>query len=159
MGIPGPIGATKETLCGFVDRTGLVVPEPLAEWLRDVNGARIGPGGVLGIRPDDPYCDIETILHGYPEWVPNGWIPVAGDGCGNYYVLGPDCGMHPICFINTSSDYLKPAYLVASGIWPFLRFLFDYEIGERRWPFSRAYVIAHDPGITSCSVARMPWDT
>jgi hypothetical protein len=26
----------------------------------------------------------------YPQWRAPGWLPVAGDGCGNYYVLAGD---------------------------------------------------------------------
>jgi hypothetical protein len=26
----------------------------------------------------------------FPEWAEQGWLPVAGDGCGNYYVLTAD---------------------------------------------------------------------
>jgi hypothetical protein len=26
----------------------------------------------------------------FAEWQPLGWLPVAGDGCGNYYVLAED---------------------------------------------------------------------
>ena len=26
----------------------------------------------------------------FPHWAEPGWLPVAGDGCGNCYVLAPD---------------------------------------------------------------------
>jgi hypothetical protein len=37
----------------------------------------------------------------YPEWRTLGWLPVAGDGCGNYYVLAGD---GTVGFVDTTSD-------------------------------------------------------
>lgn len=37
----------------------------------------------------------------FPEWTLKGWLPVAGDGCGNYYVLLADGS---VGFVETASD-------------------------------------------------------
>jgi hypothetical protein len=163
-GIALPPGEHRKT-CASIDsiqdfgrRTGLVLPHELQDWLQVMNGSRIGPGGILGIRNDDPYCDIETILTGYPEWQKAGWIPIAGDGCGNYYVIVTDGKLTPIVFIDTVADYLKPAYVAASGLWVFVWFLLKSELGETGWPFCREFVMQHDPEIECCTFAPMPWD-
>ena len=152
------IGAKPELLHGFTVRTGLVIPKELSDWLGVVNGARIGPGGVFGIRPDDPYCDIESTLNVYPTWRTNGWIPVASDGCGNYYLAGAENGATPVYFNETVCDDRTLTYVVSSGIWEFLWFLFTEDLGDSGWPFSREYVLKHDPAIVQCKAAPMPWD-
>jgi hypothetical protein len=37
----------------------------------------------------------------FPEWRTLGWLPVASDGCGNYYVLAVD---GTVGFVDTMSD-------------------------------------------------------
>ena len=53
-------------------------------------GSGIGPGGIFGPRPDEPYLDMPQRRDLFPEWAEQGWLPVAGDGCGNCYVLTAD---------------------------------------------------------------------
>jgi hypothetical protein len=65
------------------------------------NGAHIGPGGLFGQRPDEPYLDLPSVSGLFPGWAARGWIPVAGDGCGNYYVLLADGS---VGFVDTMSD-------------------------------------------------------
>lgn len=77
------------------------LPPQLREFLTVCNGARIGPGGFFGQRPDDSSRDLPAVLAVWPEWAPKGWLPVAGDGCGNYYVMTPD---GEIGFVDTMTD-------------------------------------------------------
>src|SRR4029078_9017925 len=134
-----------EKLHEFAVRNRIVIPNEFAEWLAVINGARTPPGGILGIRPDDPYCDIQPLLAAYPEWNAKGWIPIAGDGCGNYYVVYNEGELNPLLFIDTTSSHLDPALVAASGVWKFFWFLLSTEIGKPGWPFSREFVIRHDP--------------
>ena len=83
-------GASPEELVALGDRLGTPVPTELVDWLRICRGEAIGEGGVFGVRPDWPSLDIAGVASLFPMWRPLGWIPVAGDGCGNYYVLQPD---------------------------------------------------------------------
>ena len=151
-------GATLPSIREFGRRTQMVIPQDLEEWLQVVNGARIGPGGVLGIQTPDSYCDIETVLAGYPEWRKRGWLPIAGDGCGNFYVVLANMHSAPVVFIDTIADYLHPAYIVASGVWIFLWFLLGAELGETEWPFSEEFVTRTDPAIVEFGVAPLPWE-
>lgn len=81
-------GASSQELEDLERRLG-PLPAQLAAWLRICRGAAIGPGGFFGNRPDRPSLDIPAYLALFPEWADKGWLPVAGDGCGNYYVLLP----------------------------------------------------------------------
>jgi hypothetical protein len=75
-------------------------------------GARVDPDGrgladlrrlVAGsVRaPGDDEPDMAGIRDLYPDWRTLGWLPVAGDGCGNYYVLALD---GTVGFVDTMSD-------------------------------------------------------
>lgn len=85
-----PRGARPEELDDLQARLGCGLPAVLRVWPPVCRGARIGPGGVFGLRPGDPGIDVASRRAPYPEWAQLGWLPVAGDGCGNYYVLRED---------------------------------------------------------------------
>jgi len=153
-----PEGTTEEAILAFEARTGLIVPASLRKWLRFVNGPCVGPGGVLGIGPKHSFLNMEEILRCYPEWRENGWIPVAGDGCGNYYILNTNEDSGPIYFIDTALDLEHLAYVVASCLWRFLWFILKQELGSNGWPFLREYVTSNDPDIIKCVAAPAPWD-
>lgn len=169
-GPPGevlPGGVSDADLSAFSERTGVQIPPPLAAWLKLSNGPCVGPGGLFGIRPARTGHDIEQIFDFIPLWKERAWIPVAGDGCGNYYVLasaqefGPGW---PVLFIETTMSSEVPAYIVASGLWKFLVFLLEDEflrvkgISDTPWPFDRAEVTRRDPEIESFKGVSMPWD-
>jgi hypothetical protein len=105
--ILGAVRAPDEEIHGASDgelaalRTRLVrdLPGQLTDLLTVCNGAPIGPGGLFGQRPDDPHVDLPSCLDLFPHWIENQWLPVAGDGCGNYYVLLAD---DSVGFIDTS---------------------------------------------------------
>lgn len=96
-----PEGASAAERAVLADRLGQSLAPVLGCWLSVCRGAAIGQGGVFGHRPDRPFLDMVTKLDLYPEWRSRGWLPVAGDGCGNYYVLTPD-GI--VGFVDTMSD-------------------------------------------------------
>ena len=85
-----PEGASAAELVVLSDRLGRSLPPVLRSWLSICRGAAIGPGGVFGQRPNTPHLDMVRIRDLFPEWQPLCWLPVAGDGCGNYYVLVED---------------------------------------------------------------------
>lgn len=80
----------------------MLLPESLASWLGILNGDTIGQGGVFGARRDSTFLDIGHISKIFQEeWAGHSWIPVASDGCGNYYVLLPD---ERVGFVDTMAD-------------------------------------------------------
>lgn len=122
-----PGGADPAEISELSDELGIALPAELVAWLEVCRGEAIGPGGVFGVRPDRDDCDIASRLAGQPGWGRRGWPPV-GDGCGNSYVLlttGPLTG-----FVGFVADPGGLAYVVASDLWRFLRFLFERELGE-----------------------------
>jgi hypothetical protein len=143
----------------FEKRGGTRVPQALRQWLHVVSGAAVGPGGLFGISTPRKSLDLEALLAIYPEWQVKQWLPVAGDGNGNYYVLdaGRVDGRNPILFVDTHDDATEPAYMVASELWHFLRFLLRKECGESGWPFERDEVIGEDPGIATFDDVPLPW--
>ena len=163
--LPGGIGDAD--IEAFAERTGITVPPSLAVWLKTSNGPCVGPGGLFGIRPARENLDIEFRLDLYPQWKEQAWIPVAGDGCGNYYVLvtAQEFGRGwPVLFIDTMESPDKPAYIVASDLWRFLIFLLDQELlrekgfSDTPWPFDREEVTRRDPEIEGFKGVSMPWD-
>lgn len=146
---------------GFLLRTGIQIPADMANWLRITNGACVGPGGLFGIRPPRKFLDIERVLKSYPDWQAKKWLPVAGDGCGNYYVMptnGEFGNGYPIVFIDTIASQEKPAYIVASDLEHFLIFLLESELGNGTWPFDERAVAAEDPTMTKFTGIPLPWE-
>lgn len=78
--------------------------------------------------------DLLRILADYPLWREERWIPMAGDGCGNCYLLVPEPDRScSVCFIDTISSPSELAYLVASDLWHFLTFLLQAELEATGW--------------------------
>jgi hypothetical protein len=57
-----------------------------------------------------------------------------------------------------SYDPSNFAYAVGSSIPRFLIFLLEDDLGEERWPFDPAYVLARDPDIASVDPRCLPWN-
>lgn len=110
-------GATAEDLAALRGRLGRELPSPLAELLRICNGAAIGPGGLFGQRPDQPSLDLPSYLQLFPTWKEQGRLPVAGDGCGNYFVLLRN---GQVGFIDTTKDPHVVDRVEASDLWEFV---------------------------------------
>ena len=112
-----PRGAWPQELDDLQARLGCSLPAVLRIWLSVCRGARIGPAGVFGPRPDDPGIDVASRRDPYPEWAQLGWLPVAGDGCGNYYVLRED---GTVGFVGTMQDPGKIDRQAASDLLSFM---------------------------------------
>jgi hypothetical protein len=158
-GEPLAEGTSDEEIHRFSVRTGVSIPAELEQWLRFTNGPCIGPGGIYGISPRRRNLDIEQTYRFRPEWRSRNWIPIAGDGCGNEYILAADKKLgssFPVFFFDhEQGDPTRIAYFVGSGLWSFLRFLLQHELGERRWPFNAEFVLESDPELSGCS--KLPW--
>jgi cell wall assembly regulator SMI1 len=112
-----PTGASPAELTILADRLGQSLPAELRTWLSICQGAAIGPGGVLGQRPDRPHLEMVKIREIYPQWRALGWLPIASDGCGNYYVLAKD---GTVGFIEPISDPGTISQRAASGLLSFM---------------------------------------
>jgi cell wall assembly regulator SMI1 len=155
-----PDGADSFELQDFSRETGFALPPELRRWLSFTNGPLIGPGGIFGIETEGHSRNISDVLDLVPAFRKKNWLPIAGDGCGNYYVLASESkSLRPVYFINAYGGYDVAAYAVASELWLFLRFLFQYELGVKSWPFNEVFVTTHDPMILNVTGAPLPWRT
>ncbi|SCF44675.1 hypothetical protein GA0074696_6042 [Micromonospora purpureochromogenes] len=94
----------------------------------------------------------------YPGWRQLGWLPVAGDGFGNFYMLliqGSLAGH--VAFVEAISEPNEITYVAASNLWSFLRFLFEKELGAKGWPVDPTVVLAADPGLAHVPANPLPW--
>lgn len=155
-----PGGASRAAIDEAEARLGLTFPDALKDWLALCNGPCVGPGGVFGVRTAREFLDIEEVSSWFPTWRTRGWIPIAGDGSGNYYVLVPVEGKWPVCFVEASADSDAIAFVVASDLSLFLFALFQKEAGhDDGWPFDRATVVAVDPEIQVFrGCMPLPWE-
>lgn len=153
-----PSGLMEETIAGFEERTGLTLPPEHREVLRRSNGPCVGPGGIFGIQPATSFLDIEQLYDSWPEWRERRWVPIAGDGNGNFYVAVPVLGEWPVVFIETTDDPLQPAFVVASGVLKAIRALLEKELRNGGWPFAEEAVLAADPKLAKFAQAfPLPW--
>jgi cell wall assembly regulator SMI1 len=155
-----PQGVSDEDCDDFEKRTGITLPHDMRDWLKMANGPCVGPGGLFGIRPLRKHLDIESLLSLFPLWKTRKWIPIAGDGCGNYYVIPTqyDYGNgYPILFVEASSCADFPSYIVSSDVGHFLVFLLEKELGKQGWPFNERFVTELDPRIVHFKGVELPW--
>lgn len=153
-------GASETDLVAFESRVGHIVPPGFRAWLRTVNGAMIGPGGVFGIRDPSDILSIERHLRIYPQWRQTEWLPVASDGLGNYWVtlpLGPDGSSDWVAFVDTHQDPGVVDRYVASSFPRFMGFLLQSELGETRWPGDKEYDLRLDPALASAPAEKSAW--
>ena len=171
-----PSGATKEDFDQLTRRTGITIPEELKEWLNISNAPYLWNGGFCGINTPENFSDIEYLFTLRPNWLSKGWIPVAKDGCGNYYIV-PTRGElgegFPVFFSDTYEDWDIPTYIVASSVGKFLEFALQEALDEAPllrphstqkyvytapWPFNQAFVLAADPDIVRFRGINFPWN-
>ncbi len=126
-----PQGAEPAELDSLQARLGCIIPPVLRAWLSVCRGAGIGAGGVFGPRPDRPSLDMAQRRDLFPEWAEQGWLPVAGDGCGNCYVLTAD---GTVGFVDTMKDPGRIDRQVAGDLLSFMTDLLadDQDPGRAR---------------------------
>lgn len=144
-------GASHEQLSRLAEQFGRTLPEDLVAWLRVCNGVHAGPGGIYGADlGDGEFLDIGEVLIRFPEWRDSGWLPIAGDGTGNHYVVDTtrehlEAG--GVYFVEATEESHELRYIVASRLVTFLEFLLLEDLGEDRWPFDEQFMRLKDPQI------------
>lgn len=153
-----PSGLKQADVDGVESRIGFCLPDPFRKWLKTTNGPCVGPGGIVGVNTARELQNLESIYELYPNWKAKRWVPVAGDGCGNYYVLVHEVyDLQPVVFVDVMENSDEPAFIVASDLWHFLAFLFRKDMGKSRWPFDKEEVVEKDPKILKTKLL-LPWN-
>jgi len=151
---------TVETIQWIERELGISIPPSLKEWWQHCNGFSFTYGNAYGVNTEDPGGDIRGIyrLDGLDAWRQRNWIPVADDGCGNYYLLVRDeiADLFPVCFVEMLEDPFSLHYAASSGIHHFLWGFVSTSVG-RDWPFNRSEALALDPDLARVQVAPLPW--
>lgn len=156
-----PAGAPVAALEDFETKSSVALPPSLRQWLGLCNGAPVGPGGLFGVDTADREQDMGYYWRIYPSWLARGWVPVAGDGCGNYYLVatrGEFGAGYPVFFVEATVDDDRPTFVVASDVRPFVFEFLSRDQGLQGWPFDRGLVLSRDPGIASFHDLPLPWE-
>jgi hypothetical protein len=166
-----PPGASELDVQAVEQIYGVRLPATLRDWFSAVNGAFCGTQQFVPLN--DHSAD-------YSDFIASLWLPVAADGCGNYYLVdltGPDQGTYPVFFwdhetgYDSAADEITKGYAVASNIWIFSLLLLRKELrrldaGRRNsgnhgdawhWPFDRDRTLQHDPDLARVTSAPLPW--
>jgi hypothetical protein len=149
-GIHIPGSATTIDKQAVQTRFGQTQLFELELWLIMTKGPVLISTPILGFgkgqRPVKQF-HYEEALENYPEWEELKWVPIASDGCGNYYVfpLTHDYGEYrPVLKILVSESTTEPAYVAASNLLLFLKRLIEAELGGDDDPFSVKNVRKYD---------------
>jgi hypothetical protein len=154
------VGASETEIQNLENEIARPLSPGFRSWLRAVNGTMLGPGGIFGIRNSRDTLSIIKYLNSYPEWKSAGWVPIAGDGLGNIWVVvpqGPDGGPDWVAFVDVHEDPAAVDRYFASSVPRFIEFLLRAELGETRWPIDREYDLEQDPPLSAASEEEAPW--
>ena len=113
------------------------------------------PGCLYGTGNEQRWLNIAMFYDGFPQWRDKRWIPVAGDGAGNTYVIDNHLPGAPVAFVEPMDSPNVLQFYVASEYLIFLRELLQDSISGTGWPFDADYVARVDPGIAELSP--LPW--
>jgi cell wall assembly regulator SMI1 len=167
---PGPLPDAE--IVALEGRLGIRVPDDLREWLKISNGAFAGTVPIYGVHHGDHPLGMEEVLRIFPSWRENKWIPVADDGCGNYYVMATQGEFgkgYPIFFVEAVTDETAPRYIVASDLGHFLVLVMESELAQRDldpvetelepspW-FNEQEVLHDDPAVLNFHGVPLPWN-
>lgn len=151
-------GASETELERLAASFGRPLPADAMAWLRLCNGSRAGEGGILST---EQICDE---LNFWPALRERGWLPIAGDGCGNTYVVDTDSPSAALGFFEPIASDDELQYYLASSLPIFLSCWLQQEATERsltdaeaddptriRWPFDRRAALQIDPELEGLS--------
>ena len=154
-------GFSESEISDLEGSLGFPLSPQLRDWVARYGHSMVGPGGIADMDPEDGMGILDrTQMH--PEWAEQGWVPLGGEWCGNYYVVathGEPNLPEPVYFVDASEDQDLPTYIAASSPSTFVGSLMSREKGtiDWHWPFDQAKTLALDPDIAKSS-APMPWN-
>jgi hypothetical protein len=163
-GIAIPQGGGEDE---FKDIATYMLVEDIAElavWVSISTGPIPISQPLMGFSVDQNQNDsnhYKNVLSTYPEWRRRKWVPIAGDGCGNYYLyplMNDFNNRRPIFLVDVSKSTITPYCAVASHLFHFLVRLLESELNREDYAFTRDKVLRQDVKIQQISSLAMPWD-
>ncbi|MEY4530119.1 MAG: hypothetical protein RLZZ156_840 [Deinococcota bacterium] len=156
-----PLGASLQDILSFETHYKLHLPNSMREFLQVINGAYVGSQVFLGIN-STTNNEIGRFLELIPSWVQRNWIPIASDGCGNYFVMMVANEQNqPIGFIDHETGYETVDYVVSSRLEIFVeQFILREVDGTRKlknWFFDEKIALQIDPNILKFKDLGLPW--
>src|SRR5262245_41964502 len=113
-----PPGASELEVQTFERLYGLRLPPTVRDWF----------GSEWRVLWNAGLSRARRLSCGLQYFLAKSWLPVAADGCGDYYLIdltGPDQGDYPVFFWDHETDWdaesggLIKGYAVASNVWIF----------------------------------------
>lgn len=143
----------------FAMQTGIAPAQSWLDWLSVANGADLSSADYwlshcTGLtRYPTRLPDARWHLARYPEWRSRGWIPIADDGCGDYFLLGQPFQGGPSDAV-MFWDQATPAeagidYVISSDLWTFIVGVLELRGGPTNWPFNDTHLLEFDPQMRS----------
>ncbi len=133
-------------------------PDEYRTWLQQFDVAEIGGCFIFGVGGEGNLEEQQS------EYIHKGWINVANDGCGNYFilVLSKEFSLDaPVIFLDA---YQKPdkAYIVASDFSMFVQSRLKddgiEESSEPPWLFIREEALSFDLRLELAKNINLPWE-
>lgn len=157
-------GASPPALERAMRRWDLPLDGVLREWFEFCNGVSIGPEALYGLEQSEPDLDVDVRRSLGVGWAEAGWVPVAGDGFGNSYVVdmaGKTVQSHQAVIFVEAVDPLEPVYAIASNMWTFVeKYVRRDEPGSSGWEvWDLTSAMRSDPELADVrGVVPMPWE-
>lgn len=155
-----PDGLSKAEIIKLSQKIDITLPKDFSSVLEITNAPYINGQVLLGVSSED-HRSLEAVYQMYPKWKYWGWLPIANDGCGNYYIIPTknDFGEgYPVIFIESTINSETPGYIVASNVAIFIEFLIERELKMSRWPFDKQLLLSRDPNIQNYQNVNLPWE-
>jgi hypothetical protein len=169
-----PRRVVPEGILALEGRLAGMLPPELMEWLPRAGSAAPDDAGSVEsfntfemmmdffrtslLERISPPAIVEGVRKWMEDWLERRWLPIAGDGCGDYILLVEHSpGRRIVVFWDQSNGYDEYDYVYASNLWHFLAGALKEP--HEDWPFKREATLAFDPGMGELKGVRFGWDS
>jgi hypothetical protein len=150
-----------------------MLPPELVEWLPRATSAAPDErgsiesfnnlGGMVSFFGSDGLLDrisppsvIEGVRKWLKSWLGRRWLPIASDGCGDYFLLIEHVpGRRIVVFWDQRNNCDEYDYVYASSLWHFLAGALSKP--HEQWPCNRWATLAFDPDMGELKGVRFGW--